>query len=124
MTKYHFWPGDHGLNAWRVDRLIELSRQLPVREVALHSIADVDSVMGFDDHSSFPPVGSMAEHLRLISEADTSVPVILGPDGRVMDGLHRIVRATIEGCSTIMAVKFDTEPPPSYTNCDPRDLPM
>jgi hypothetical protein len=32
--QYHFWPDDHGLDAWDVNRLIELSAPLPVDEVA------------------------------------------------------------------------------------------
>ena len=36
--QYHFWPGEDGLDAWDVDRLVELSRSLPVRQVSLGSI--------------------------------------------------------------------------------------
>lgn len=34
---------------------------------------------------------------RLIHDVDLSFPIILGPDGRVMDGMHRIARAVMEG---------------------------
>ena len=33
--QYHFWPGEEGLNAWDVDRLIDSADGLPVVEVAL-----------------------------------------------------------------------------------------
>lgn len=35
-----------------------------------------------------------------------SFPVILGPDGRVMDGMHRIARAMLEGRTEVSAVRF------------------
>jgi hypothetical protein len=36
------------------------------------------------------------EHARLIREVNLRYPVILGPDGRVMDGMHRVARAILE----------------------------
>lgn len=91
--QYHFWPGDHGLDAWDVDRLVELSQNLPVRDVELSSIGEVDTVYWFDEETDTPTVRSVVDHARLIQEADTSYPIILGHDGRVMDGMHRIARA-------------------------------
>jgi hypothetical protein len=31
--QYHFWPAEQGFDAWDVDRLVELSRGLPVERV-------------------------------------------------------------------------------------------
>jgi len=42
--QYHFWPGEEGLDAWDVDRLVELSKHFPVQEVELASIDEIDSV--------------------------------------------------------------------------------
>jgi hypothetical protein len=123
-SAYHFWPGMTGFDAWRVDRLIDLSREFPVEDVELESIRDVDSINGFEGQDAVPPVKSIGDHLRMIQEADPSVPVILAPDGRVMDGMHRIVRATVEGRTTIKAVRFTTLPPPDFTDCDPQQLPI
>jgi hypothetical protein len=121
--QYHFWPGEHGLDAWDVDRLIELSIGLPIREVALDSIGDVDGVYWFSAGSSEPTVRNIVEHFRLMQEVDVSHPVILGVDGRVMDGMHRIARAMLEGRTTVRAVQFETQPDPDYRNCRPEDLP-
>ncbi|MDQ6746414.1 MAG: hypothetical protein M3Z27_10435 [Actinomycetota bacterium] len=51
-------------------------------------------------------------------EADLSYPIILGHDGRVMDGMHRIARALLEGRNEIDAVRFTSPLEPDY-----RDLP-
>ena len=42
--QYHFWPGESGLDAWDVDRLVALSRALPVTAVDVSTIAEVDTV--------------------------------------------------------------------------------
>jgi hypothetical protein len=121
--QYHFWPGEHGFDAWDVDRLVELSRGLPIKEVELASIDEVDSVYWFDDESQRPTVRRVVEHARLIEDVDLSYPVILGVDGRVMDGMHRIAKALLVGRETISAVQFDTHLEPDYRDCRPEDLP-
>ena len=121
--QYHFWPGERGLDAWDVDRLIELSSALPVRDVALDSIDEIDSVYWFGDQVDRPTVRRVVDHLRLIEDVDFSHPIILGVDGRVMDGMHRIAKALLEGRSTISAVRFATHPDPDYRNCRPEELP-
>jgi hypothetical protein len=63
------------------------------------------------------------EHARLMHEVDVSYPVILGVDGRVMDGMHRIARAILEGTTTVRAVRFREQPDPDYRDCDPAGLP-
>jgi hypothetical protein len=121
--QYHFWPGEHGFDAWDVDRLIEQSKSLPVREVDLASIDEIDSVYWFDDQSQRPTVRNVVDHVRLIEEVDLSHPIILGFDGRVMDGMHRVAKALLQGRATIGAVQFETELEPDHRNCRPEDLP-
>ncbi len=83
--QYHFWPSDDGVDAWDVDRLVELSRDLPVEQVPLTSIWELDTA-----YWSQPlTVRDVADHARLVQAVDLSYPIILGEDGRVMDGVHR-----------------------------------
>ena len=121
--QYHFWPGEQGLDAWDVDRLIELSRALPVQDVELASIDEIDSVYWFDDEFERATVRRVVDHARMIEAVDLSYPIILGFDGRVMDGMHRIAKALLQGRATISAVQFETHPAPDYRNCRPEDLP-
>jgi hypothetical protein len=53
--------------------------------VAVESIREVDTEYWFDGSTEVPTVRKVVEHARLISEVDTSFPIILGHDGRVMD---------------------------------------
>ncbi len=122
--QYHFWPGeDGGLDAWDVDRLIELTRGLEIVEVPVDGIDEVDTVYWFDDREQRPTVRRVIEHFRLTQQVDPSIPIILGPDGRVMDGMHRIARAILEGRDAIDAIRFDALPEPDYRDCRPEELP-
>lgn len=120
--QYHFWPGASGLDAWDVDRLIEVTAALPVEEVPLEDIAEIDSLYWFDEREH-PTVRKVVEHLRLVQEVDLSYPVILGPGNRVMDGMHRVAKALLEGRSSITAVRLREVPEPDYRGCRPEELP-
>lgn len=121
-TQYHFWPGAEGNDAWDVHRLILLAADLPEFDLAVDSIRELDA-----DHwfalGPEPTVRRIIEHIRLIGEADPAYPIILGADGRVMDGMHRVARAVLEGRPTVRAVRFTVDPQPDYRNCTPEDLP-
>ena len=117
--QYNFWPSDDGIDAWDVDRLVEQSRDLPVRQVPLTSIRELETAYW----SQPMTVRDIADHVRLVQAVDLSYPIILAADGRVMDGMHRVVRALLEGRETIAAVRFEVQPDPDYPNCDPATLP-
>jgi hypothetical protein len=89
--QYNFRPSANSLDARDVDNLIAASSGLPVREVALDSIADIDTDFWFK-FGPTPTVRRIIDQIRLIQEVDLSYPIILGSDGRVMDGMHRIAR--------------------------------
>ena len=120
--QYHFWPGAGGLDAWDVDRLIELTAALPVEEVRLEDIPEIDSAYWFDVREQ-PTVRKVVDHFRLVEEVDLSYPIILGPDNRVMDGMHRIAKALLEGRPSIRALRLSEVPDPDYQGCRPVELP-
>jgi hypothetical protein len=120
--QYNFWPGPEGLAAWDVDRLIELSANLPVAQVPLATFTELDTEYWFKDGQR-PTVRSVVEHVRLMQEADLSFPVILAADGRVMDGMHRIAKALLLEVTTVDAVQFPVTPEPDHRGVRPEDLP-
>ncbi len=120
--QYHFWPGERGLDAWDVDRLISIARDLRIEVVEVADIAEIDSEYWFDDWQR-PTVRKFVEHFRLVQEVDPSYPIILGPDGRVMDGMHRVARALLEGRPSVEVVRLPVVPEPDYTDCHPDELP-
>jgi hypothetical protein len=121
--QYHFWPGESRFDAWDVDRLIMLTADLPVHEVALDSVWEIDTDYWFEPGPGQPTVRRIVDHMRLVHEVDTSFPIILGADWRVMDGMHRVARALLESRTSIDAVQFTMQPDPDYKDCLPDELP-
>ena len=119
--QYHFRPGTSGLDAWDVERLVALVADVPIEAVALRDIAEIDTNYWFE-HGYTPTVRNVVQHCRLMQEVDPSYPVVLDPDGGVMDGMHRVARALLEGRSTIVAKRLPRLPEPDFQNCRPEDL--
>lgn len=119
--QYHFWPGDEGLDAWDVHRLIELAHGLPVTRVSIDDIAEIDSVYWFDDEHE-PTVRALVAHVRLMDEVDVRHPILLGHDGRVMDGMHCVARALLEGRADLPANRFPHPIEPDFRRCRPDEL--
>ncbi|MEE8166112.1 MAG: hypothetical protein V3T64_11125 [Myxococcota bacterium] len=121
--QYHFWRSERGLLAWDVDRLIRLSKDLPRTRVPLSSIGEIDEVYWFDDEEERPTCRKLIQHMQLIEEAEFSHPIILGVDGRVMDGMHRVAKALLQGMVEIEAVQFEHDPNPDFVGRKPSELP-
>jgi hypothetical protein len=64
-----------------------------------------------------------APSVRGVGGIGVLTPVILGPDGRMMDGMHRLARALLEKRTEIAAVRFATLPEPDFRDVHPDDLP-
>jgi hypothetical protein len=121
--QYNFWPGENGLDAWDVDHLIELSSGLPIQEVPLSEIKEIDSPYWSIGTTDLPTVREIAEHFTLMNEADLDFPIILNVDGRLMDGMHRVAKALSQGLNSIKAIRFNYRPEPDFKDCDPDKLP-
>lgn len=120
--QYHFRPSPNGFFAWDVSRLIALSEGLPVFDLSLDSIAEIDELWWFQTETDRPTPRAIAGHLRLMMEADAAYPIILCPQGRLMDGMHRVLKSLASGASSINAVQLPDMPEPDHTDIDPADL--
>ncbi len=123
--QYHFCiaRSGSGFDAFDVDRLIDLSDGLPIENVALASITDVNTPYWFYTSSELPTVREVIEHTKLILEADLTYPILLSLDGDVMDGMHRVAKAILDGNTTIKAIHLPALGEPDYRNCLPEELP-
>ncbi len=117
--QYYFRQSDRSLLAWDVDRLVELSRDLSRKRIRVDVIRELDEPWEDDDRRTWRGI---AEHIRLIHDADLSFPIILSADGSVMDGRHRVVKAALEDREFIEAVQFEKDPPPDYVGVNPDEL--
>ena len=121
--QYHFRPSGNGYYAWDIDRLVALTKDSERLEVELNSIRELDETFWFGDKSDKPTCRAIVEHMRLIEKSDLNYPIILSSDGRVMDGMHRVGKALLEGRKSIEAVQFSPDPEPDYEDVHPDDLP-
>lgn len=121
--QYHFRNSPDGLRAWDVRRLVELARDLPVIDVPLSDITELDEDYWFDNNLDQPTARRIAGHAKQIYDADLSYPILLCADGRIMDGMHRVCRAVLSGHQTIRAKRFTVTPPHDYLGKGPDELP-
>lgn len=121
--QYHFRESKEGLLAWDVHRLIDLARTVKPSTVQLSEMQEIDEAYWYDSEDPPPTCRDLVGHMRLVEATDLTYPIILSPDGRVMDGMHRITKALLLGHLEITAVRLESMPEPDYIGVDPEDLP-
>lgn len=94
-----------GRQHWSVPRLFELARELPVMDIPL------DHLHVYYTYEKLT-LREMVMHMKAVQASDLDKPIILDEDGDLMDGRHRIMKAMLQGCATIKAVRFDENPSP------------
>jgi hypothetical protein len=119
--QYYFRSSPRGLLAWDVDRLVRLSSAFPRNRVSLGSIRELDEVWLRPDKC--PSWRALIEHMTLVQEADLSYPIIISASGEVMDGMHRVAKAVLQGLDSIEAVQFSMDPDPDHVGVEPSELP-
>jgi hypothetical protein len=120
--QYYFRPSDRGYRAWDVDRLVALTKDFPRIQIALSDIRELDEAFPADE-KGVVTWRNVVGHMALIEAADPSYPIILAANGEVMDGRHRIAKATLGGKTTIEAVQFANDPEPDHVDVYPHELP-
>jgi hypothetical protein len=102
------------LYLWDVRRLWKLAEKLPVIEMPVKDIPDIERVgwYGEAENCGRLTVHEVAEHARRISEADLTHPVLMSAEGYLFDGLHRAAKAWMEKRSHILVKRFPVDPPP------------
>lgn len=110
----HSRPVGDQICYWDVERLWKLAAVLPVEQLPVEQILEIDEDCWFCG-DKLPTIRSVIEHCRRMQQADLTIPVLLHPDGRLIDGGHRAARAILEGRPTIPAQRFPQTPTPDAT---------
>ncbi len=118
--QYHFRQVGQDTYIWDVHHLVELTKNFVIKKVALSDIRELNEAYWFPDQ--FPTTEQIIEHFQLMQDADLSYPIILCAEGRVMDGMHRVAKASLLKHSHILAVQFEQTPEPDFINVDEEDL--
>ncbi|MDB2682665.1 hypothetical protein N9Z27_00250 [Alphaproteobacteria bacterium] len=121
--QYHTRKTGRGTLVWNVNKLVELVEDLPIKEVVLTSIRELhEDDYWYNEDLAITPKW-VADHAQLIAECDLHYPIILCAEGRLMDWMHRVCKAYMQGQDTIKAVQFEETPKPDYVDVDFKDLP-
>jgi len=113
QKSYSYPQSDGSIFMWKVERLLQLAQELPIKSVPLSSIEEFDTVYWFEGPEEIRPTcRAVVDHAKRIAEVDLSYPIILAAEGWVMDGMHRVAKAMMEGMQEIQAVQFSRNPEP------------
>ena len=110
-------------HTWDVHRLVRLAQPFPVISVPLTEIDEINELWWFQDKADLPTPRAIAAHMVLVDETDHKYPILLCAEGRLMDGMHRVVKALREGRTMINAVRFPETPDPDFIDVDVNTLP-
>ena len=95
----------------RMQQLWDMAAGLPSKRVRLSELNALDEVRWFSEQmNKLPTCRAVAEHARDIYEADFRFPIILSPSGIVLDGMHRLCKAFLQGMEEIDAVQLPVMP--------------
>jgi hypothetical protein len=109
-----FILGDDGLKkTWKTKRLWLLSKDLEVFDFKVDTFEAIDEDCWFGDKHK-PTVRNVIRHAKKIVDADLSYPIILNESGIIMDGIHRVCKAHMDGLKTVKAVRFVKDPIPDF----------
>ncbi len=121
-AQYHFRKVGADIHIWDVRRLLRSAETLPIIDVPLAEIGEIDEPYWFDHGGPVPTCRVILGHVQQAMETDLSYPILLCSDARVMDGMHRVLKALQLGHSHIKARKLSQTPPPDHLNRSPDDL--
>ena len=96
----------------RMQQLWDMAAGLPSKKVRVSGLNALDEIRWFSERmQKLPTCRAVAEHARDIYEVDFQFPIILSPSGEVLDGMHRLCKAFLQGLEEIDAVQLDAMPP-------------
>jgi hypothetical protein len=108
-----------GERAWHIATVWDAAKNLPVEQVRVDTIGEIDEDCWFGGDGRPATVRAVVEHARAMREANVALPIILASDGQVLDGMHRIARALLDGRPTVPAKRLAVDPEPDWLRSNP-----
>jgi len=120
--QYHLKKSKKGFFAWDVDKLIAKSKGLKAIDIQISDLYEFEQNYWYQDKIDKITCKSITNHIKLVLDCKLEFPIILAADGSIMDGMHRVCKAYLNGQKLIKAVKFDTTPEPDFIDILPEEL--
>lgn len=102
----------NGTDVWDSGTLFAAAKDLEPYDLQLSAL-DLSAPF-----ASANTISLFCYQMKRVIDADLDYPIIQAPDGWIMDGLHRIVKAIIEGKTTVKAVRLPVLPQPDRSDDD------
>lgn len=99
-------------NNWYVDDLWSIASNMPVVELSVNKLWEQykDRWYWFDSFEERIDYQKFLHHYKRCEEADLSFPILIFPQNKIADGVHRLVKAKLLGLKTISAILFEELP--------------
>lgn len=91
--------------------------------VRVGDISELNEDWWYSNQANIPTPKALADHMVLVQQADLAYPILLCADGRLMDGMHRLVKALLEKRTHVEAIRFSVTPESDYINVSADELP-
>ena len=103
-------------NNWYVNDLWKLASQMPVIQVSVNPLWEMykDNWYWFNSPEERIDYDKFLHHYKRCEEADLNYPILIFPENKIADGVHRLVKAKLLGLETISAILFDQLPEPDF----------
>ena len=107
-------------NNWYVDDLWKLASDMPIVKVSVNSLWEryKDNWYWFDSYEEKINYDKFLHHYKRCEEADLNYPILIFPDNKIADGVHRLVKAKLLGMDTIPAILFNKLPEANFVTKD------
>ena len=122
-AQYHIRQVGAHTHIWEVRKLLARAAPLPILDVPLTDIAEIDEPYWFGATGDAATCRAVMAHAAQAHGTDLSFPILLCAGGRVMDGMHRVMKAVALGHPTIRARRLPVTPPPDHIDVSLSDLP-
>ena len=106
-----------GNKIWYVSTLVELSKTMPIETRKVEDIRAIKLNLPLLKNHGVTHV-ELAYHMKVAMEANMDYPILLGRDGRILDGHHRLIKAIALGVPEIKVVQFKIDPEPDKIVAD------
>ncbi len=120
----HSHTHSDGSNVWNVEELWKAAEGMPIEHLRVELFTDqLEGTCWTDGEDEEVTPSWVLRHTRRILEADLSHPIIIDKNGVVLDGVHRLCKAVLEGREVIAAQRLVAMPDPAYIVPD-EDFPL
>ena len=118
QQQYHFRKVGEDTYIWRIEPL--LKRKFTPFDMMISRVNEIYEPYWYSNVT--PTCISVMDHAAQAMRADLAYPILICENHKVIDGMHRVMKAYSAGKSTIRAHQIEL-PDPDYKNLHPDDLP-